>query len=121
MPKKVKPMENKQKVYRLQGLTCTDCAAKFEKNIRNIESVEDVQLNFGASKVTVFGEATIEQIVAAGAFDKIKVYPERERKVEVKEPFWKKQENISVLISVAFIMLGYFFYFQFGIDQPITI
>lgn len=54
-------MEDSKSVYRLQGLFCANCAAKFEKNIRAIDSVEDVQLNFGASKVTVEGEATIEQ------------------------------------------------------------
>jgi len=47
---------------RLQGLSCTNCAAKFEKNIRNIQTVDDVQLNFGASKLTIHGEATIEQL-----------------------------------------------------------
>src|SRR5699024_145737 len=99
-------MEKEKHVYRLQGLTCTDCAAKFEKNIRDIDSVDDVVLNFapklrttsctdcaakleknirdidsvddvvlnvGAAKVTIQGEATIEQLEQAGAFDGIQV------------------------------------------------
>lgn len=52
MRRKVKLLD-KSNVYRLQGLSCTNCAAKFEKNIRQTNTVEDVQLNFGASKLTV--------------------------------------------------------------------
>ncbi|GAE92805.1 lead, cadmium, zinc and mercury transporting ATPase [Gracilibacillus boraciitolerans JCM 21714] len=59
-------MEENKNVYRLQGLSCTNCAAKFEKNIRDIPSVEDVQLNFGASKLTVQGNASVEQLEQAG-------------------------------------------------------
>ena len=114
-------MENKENVYRLQGLSCMNCAAKFEKNIRDIDSVEDVQVNFGASKVTVQGEASIEQLEHAGAFDGIKVYPERERLIVQKESFWKKRENVTAMISVIFIVVGYILYFQLGEKNPLTI
>lgn len=114
-------MEDNKNVYRLQGLTCTNCAAKFEKNIRGIQTVEDVQLNFGASKITVQGEASIEQLEQAGAFDSIKVYPERQRQMEQKEPFWKKRANITTMISLLFITLGYVFSFQLGEESPVTI
>lgn len=114
-------MENKENVYRLQGLSCTNCAAKFERNIRDIDSVEDVQVNFGASKVTVQGEASIEQLERAGAFDGIKVYPERERQIEQKESFWKKRENVTAMISVIFIVVGYILYFQLGEKNPLTV
>lgn len=81
-------MEENKNVYRLQGLSCTNCAAKFEKNIRDIPSVEDVQLNFGASKLTVQGNASVEQLEqAGGAFDGIKVRPEREKRSEKKNLF----------------------------------
>jgi len=49
-------MTEEKNVYRLQGLSCTNCAAKFEKNLRNIQTVEDIQLNFGASKLTFMGK-----------------------------------------------------------------
>ena len=113
-------MEDNRNVYRLQGLSCANCAAKFEKNIRAIESVEDVQLNFGAMKVTVKGDASIEQLEKAGAFDGIKVYPERER-LEKSEPFWKKRENVAAMISLVFIIAGYVSYFQAGEKSPVTI
>lgn len=114
-------MEDNKNIYRLQGLSCTSCAAKFEKNIRSIETVEDVQLNFGAMKVTVKGEASIEQLEKAGAFDGIKVYPERQRQLEKSEPFWKKRENIAAMISLVFIFAGYMSSFQLGEKSPVTI
>lgn len=113
-------MEDNRNVYRLQGLSCANCAAKFEKNIRAIETVEDVQLNFGAMKITVQGDASIEQLEKAGAFDGIKVYPERER-MKKPEPFWKKRENVAAMISLVFIIAGYLSYFQVGEKSPVTI
>src|SRR5690606_9697001 len=97
---KVHELEESKQVYRLQGVSCTNCAAKFEKNVRGITSVEDVQLNFGAAKLTVQGAATIEQLEEAGAFDGIKVYPEKSREPENKQSFWKKRENITTMISL---------------------
>lgn len=121
MRRKVRMMASSTNVYRLQGLSCMNCAAKFEKNIREIRTVEDVQLNFGASKITVQGEASVEQLTKAGAFDGIKVYPERQRQIIEKEPFYKKRENVLAMISVLFIVVGYIFYFQLGESHPVTI
>ncbi|WP_079524109.1 heavy metal translocating P-type ATPase [Solibacillus isronensis] len=114
-------MTEEKNVYRLQGLSCTNCAAKFEKNIRNIQTVEDVQLNFGASKLTVHGEATIEQLEDAGAFDGIKVVPEKQKVQEKKDPFWKKRENQTTFISAVFLLLGYFFSTVYGEESIQTI
>src|SRR5690625_413209 len=118
---KVINMQNDKSVYRLQGLSCANCAAKFEKNIEAIESVEAVQVNFGAAKLTVDGEVSIEQLEQAGAFDGIKVLPERQRHIEEKEPFWKKRHNLTAMISVFFIVIGYLLYFQVGQDHPLTV
>lgn len=114
-------MENNKHVYRLQGLSCTNCAAKFEKNIKGINTVHDVQLNFGASKVTVIGDATVEQLEAAGAFDGIKVYPERQRVEMEKIPFWKKHENRNTMVSLFFLLFGYVSSYTIGEESPATI
>lgn len=98
-----------------------DCAGKFEKNIRKIDTVEDVQLNFGAAKITVSGEASINQLEQAGAFDGIKVFPENERHIETKIPIWKKRENILAIISLFFVIIGYISFFVFGEKDTITI
>lgn len=114
-------LEGNKQVYRLQGLSCTNCAAKFEKNIRDIETVDDVQLNFGAAKLTVQGLVSVEQLEAAGAFDGIKVLPERSREPVKKEPFWKKRENITTSISLLFTIIGYVLYFSLSESHPVTI
>ena len=42
--------ETKTEQYRLQNLSCANCAAKFERNVRDIETVEDVQVKFWCSE-----------------------------------------------------------------------
>lgn len=100
-------MAAEKNVYRLQGLSCTSCAAKFEKNIRQIDTVEDVQLNFGASKLTVAGDASIVQLEQAGAFDGIKVFPEKQRMSTQHIPFWKKRENQTTIAALVLLLAGY--------------
>lgn len=95
----------KENVYRLQGLTCANCAAQFEKNIREIDTVEKVQVNFGASKVVVQGDITVKQLEKAGAFDGITVYKENEE-MTTQQPFWEKRENILALISFSLLIIG---------------
>lgn len=115
-------MEKNEHVYRLQGLSCANCAAKFEKNVRDIDSVQDVKINFGASKIKVVGEATVDQLESAGAFDGIKVVPEKKRLEEQKkQSFWKKQSNITTMFSLFFTVLGYVFMFQVGEKNIATI
>lgn len=116
-----KTLENNKEIYRLQGLSCANCAAKFEKNIRQIQTVDDVQLNFGASKLTVIGEATIEQLEEAGAFDGIKVLHENQRVKEVKIPFWKKAENKNTIASLIFLIIGYISMYSLGEGHLATI
>lgn len=92
-------------VYRVQGLSCTNCAAKFEKNVKNLPGVEDAKVNFGAAKITVIGAATVAELEAAGAFDNLKLTPERERIGPRKQPFW--QEYAKVLLSAVLLAAGY--------------
>jgi len=66
----------------------------------------DASVNFGASKITVVGNTTIEKLEEAGAFENLKIYPEKgEMKPQKKEPFWK--EYSTVLASLLFVVLGY--------------
>lgn len=93
--------------YRLQNLSCANCAAKFEKNVASLPNVEDVKLNFGAAKLTVTGSATIEELEEAGAFDNIKVVPATSRSIEVTTPFWKRRENQLAAVALLFVAIGY--------------
>lgn len=83
-----KALEAEKNVYRVQGFTCANCAGKFENNVKKLPGVQDAKVNFGASKISVYGDATIEELEKAGAFENLKVAPEkprREAKPEVKE------------------------------------
>jgi len=66
-------LENKN-VYRVEGFTCANCAGKFENNIKQLPGVQDAKVNFGASKIAVYGNTTIEELEKAGAFENLKVY-----------------------------------------------
>jgi len=115
MRKKGKKLTLNEKTYRLQGLSCTDCAAQFEKNIRDIDAVDDVKLNFGAAKVTVKGNATLKQIEKAGAFDHIKVFETNQTFDQT--PILKKRETILTILSLLFIVIGYSFHFDIDTIQ----
>ncbi len=108
-----------QKTYRLENLSCTSCAAKFEKNIRNLPETKDVTLNFGASKLTVDGNVTIEELEKAGAFDHIRIYPEREKRVHV--PFYKRRQTIETAISLVLLIIGIAVSFQASETAPAAI
>lgn len=104
--------------YRLQNLSCASCAAKFEKNLQNLPDVEEVQLNFGASKLAVFGDVAIEDLEAAGAFDGIIVIPENENRLEPIIPFYKRKENIVTTLSLIFLLIGTVLSFQHSETYP---
>ncbi len=102
-------------VYRVDGFTCANCAGKFEKNVKDLPGVKDAKVNFGASKLTVYGEATIEALEEAGAFEQLKVTKEPSRRQPLQYtqiPFYKKHR--SILISVLLLVFGYVFQFKYG-------
>lgn len=108
-----KSFDEQAKTYRVQGFTCTNCAAIFENNVKNLEGVEDAKVNFGASKVMVKGNTTIEELEKAGAFENLKIRDEKEQRVE-HEPFWKQKENIKVYISAILLLVSWLLSKQYG-------
>ncbi|MFD6439051.1 heavy metal translocating P-type ATPase [Peribacillus sp. NPDC060186] len=105
--------ESPLKTYRIQGLSCTNCAAKFENNVRDLEGVKVAKINFGASKISIQGSTTIEEIEKAGAFDNLKIRDEQEQVME-KEPFWKQKENIKVVFSTILLLISWILDKQYG-------
>lgn len=65
----------------------------------------DASVNFGASKLTLYGNASIEELEKAGAFENLKVIPEKERFEEKKEHFMKK--HATVITSFVFLLIGW--------------
>ncbi|MGM0237613.1 heavy metal translocating P-type ATPase [Enterococcus sp. AZ103] len=45
-----------EKIYRLDGLDCANCAAKIEKSIKEIQGVERAQVDFATTKLTIEAE-----------------------------------------------------------------
>ncbi|WMT18454.1 heavy metal translocating P-type ATPase [Parageobacillus toebii] len=105
--------EKEMKTYRVQGFTCANCAAKFENNVKALPGVQDAKVNFGASKITVWGTTTIEELEKAGAFENLKVREDKEKTVK-REPFWKQKENIKVYISAILLVISWFLGKQYG-------
>jgi Cd2+/Zn2+-exporting ATPase len=81
--------------------------------VKHLDGVLDAQMNFGAAKITVVGNASIEAIEKAGAFDHLKLRNEREQKVE-SEPFWKQKENRKVYISALLLIISWILSEQHG-------
>lgn len=42
-----------KRVYRLEGLDCAHCAAKIEKKVATLKGVNEVNVNFLTSKMTL--------------------------------------------------------------------
>lgn len=105
--------DEEMKAYRVQGFTCTNCAAIFENNVKKLPGVKDAKVNFGASKVYVKGNASIEELEKAGSFENLKIRDEKEKKME-RSPFWKQKENIKVYISVILLGISWFLGEQYG-------
>jgi Cd2+/Zn2+-exporting ATPase len=97
----------KKSVYRIQGFSCANCAAKFEQNVKSLPKVENAEVNFGASKITVYGEASVQELEKAGSFEGLKVYPETEKRQIEHVPFWKRKTTFNMLVSAAFLLAGY--------------
>lgn len=105
--------KSEAKTYRVQGFTCANCAAKFENNVKALPGVQDAKVNFGASKITVWGTTTIEELEKAGAFENLKIREDKEKAVK-REPFWKQKENIKVYISAVLLVISWFLGKQYG-------
>ncbi|MEI3610569.1 heavy metal translocating P-type ATPase [Pseudogracilibacillus sp. SO10305] len=120
--------EQEMKTYRVQGFTCANCAGKFENNVKQLSGVEDATVNFGASKISVYGHSTIEELEKAGAFENLKVTPEKsahnvsqeatDDTKEEKVPFYKKYSTL--LYSTSFLVFGYLSYFVNGEENLLT-
>lgn len=84
--------------------------------MKHLDGVIDAQVNFGAAKITVYGNTTIEELEKAGAFENLKLRGEKEQRIK-QEPFWKQKENIKVYISSLLLLFAWFLGHQYGEDH----
>ena len=109
-----------KKTYRIEGLSCTNCAGKFEKNVKQLPGVTSATVNFGASKISVEGQTTIEELEEAGAFENLIIRDDQENDEQVrsKESFIKR--NIALIISLGFILVAVISQLSLGEDHLLT-
>ncbi|WP_018661722.1 heavy metal translocating P-type ATPase [Heyndrickxia acidiproducens] len=108
------------KSYRVHRFDCMECANKFEKNVKRLDGVLDAKVNFGASKIMVTGNTTIEALEKAGAFENLKVRDEAEQIIE-HEPFWKQKENFKIYISAVLLVISWLLSNQYGEQHIIPV
>src|SRR5699024_8082242 len=109
----------RNKAYYLSGLTCANCAAKFEKNIQALSTVETAGVNFAASKIRINGKVTSGQINEAGAFDNIKeVY---EQAHDNKRRQWLNKENLKTGIALLILIIALSSIPVLGKEHPVVI
>lgn len=113
-------MAEKQ-VYHVVGFTCANCAAKFEQNVKALPGVVDAEVNFGASKITVYGKATIQELEKAGAFENLKLYREEEKVEHKRAPLWKNAQFLRTALGGLFMAIGYIFHFVHGEGTPASV
>ncbi len=58
-------MENKKKIYKIEGMHCASCASNIEKSVRKIKGVDKASVNFAMKKLYVDGDADEEEIKKA--------------------------------------------------------
>ena len=109
-----------EKTYRIEGLSCANCAGKFEKNVKQLPGVTNATVNFGASKISVEGQTTIEELEEAGAFENLIIRDDQENDEQVrsKESFIKR--NIALIISLGFILVAVISQLSLGEDHLLT-
>lgn len=90
------------KNYRIEGLSCPNCSAKFEKNVKAISGVTEAHVNFNVGKITVSGQVDISEIEAAGAFENLKISDENQREVSGEKEN-KLKENWTLIVALIFI------------------
>ncbi|TGG88171.1 heavy metal translocating P-type ATPase [Geotoga petraea] len=99
-----------KQIIKLDGLDCANCATKIEENIKNIDTVKNVNLNFVTKTVTVESENDeldeIKKIVNKYEPD-VKVYRKEDKiKSNNKEI---KMKIIKFSISAILFILGWIF------------
>ncbi|MGP4071499.1 heavy metal translocating P-type ATPase [Piscibacillus sp. B03] len=113
-------MGDQEQSFYVQGMSCANCAKTFENNVKEISTVKNADVNFGASKITVEGAASIEDLEKAGSFENLKITQEYEDTPQ--KSFWDYvKENGNVVGSLIFLALGIALFFQIGEEHPVTI
>lgn len=110
------------KEYRVEGLSCPDCSAKFEKNVKELPKVTDAKVSFSVGKISVVGDVSIEEIEKAGAFEKLRIIDESVVKTNNEDIKRNKIiENWPLIVSLILIISAFIYQSFYGETAPVTI
>ncbi|MDQ0159243.1 heavy metal translocating P-type ATPase [Alkalibacillus salilacus] len=107
-----------QETYYVQGMSCSSCAKTFEDNVKEIKSVDDADVNFGASKITVYGEASIEDLEKAGSFEQLAVSKEYNK--QSFDLMKTLKSNWHLVTSFILLLVGLVTLSQLGEEHIVT-
>jgi len=93
-------------VFRVEGITCIDCAARFEKNVAALPGVTRASLNTIAGKLTVEGLADLEAIRREGRKENYTINPVGEKQVKPAKPK-ANWELVRAAVSVTALLTAY--------------
>ncbi|GAE31838.1 heavy metal translocating P-type ATPase [Halalkalibacter hemicellulosilyticus] len=97
-------MKTDEQRFHVQGLSCADCSAQFEKNVRGLPGVREAKVHFATAKLSVYGDVSIEELEQAGSFDQLKVTAENEELL--RTPLWKQKGAIQTFLSGVLLIVG---------------
>jgi len=93
-------------ILRVDGITCLDCAAKFERNVASLPGVTEARLNATVGKLAVEGPVDLPAIQREGAVEgyTVKRLGEASSEADRVSRDWNKYR---VLAALASVVVGY--------------
>lgn len=91
-------------IFKVDGITCMDCAQKFEKAVNGLPGVVKATLNTMTGKLTVEGEANLAAIQDLGNAEDYIIIPEASQATAAQQaeaPDWEMRRAILSGISLA--------------------
>ena len=75
--------------------------------MKNLKGATDTKVNFGAAKITLYSDVTMEEVQQAVAFKNYRIYTEKEEFRKTKEALWKIKSFIKIASSSAFLIIRF--------------
>lgn len=111
----------KNKEFKLEGLTCANCADKIEKKLQNTAGIEKASLNFATKKLIVESDEKEQSLIKK--INKISndiepgvyVLPPKEEKGKRSENL-KKYKYLAIILGIILFLIAIIFDFSIKIE-----
>ncbi|MCL6454050.1 heavy metal translocating P-type ATPase [Alicyclobacillus macrosporangiidus] len=107
MTTEVQQLRKNKAVFRVEGITCLDCATKFEKNVAALPGVTRAVLNPTTGRLIVEGNADLDKIRQEGKKENYRIFPENERPVAGATVKQINGDLIRAILSGVSLVIGY--------------